>query len=159
MFGLITISKHISTIQPLWNDWIIAELPINKLVNLFFIICIYCFEYIFNASHICNRCLENLADKQNATIASRERICSEGAAKKSNESNSGIDTFCTEDNMPSDNFPAIIGSLVTVIVLLILLGLAVVLFFRLRKIRNKKRPKGKLSTQIVKIFLKWKQFL
>lgn len=104
------------------------------------------FRIHFNAPFICYRCLEKLADKQNTTIASREKICSDDASKKSNKSKSGVNIFCKEDNMPSDNVPAIVGSLVTVIVLLIGLGTAVVLFFRLRNKRMTKRHKGNLNT-------------
>lgn len=96
-------------------------------------------------SYICNRCLENLADKQITTMTSTEGKYLEVAGK--NESKSDISTFCQRKNdMSSDNLPAIVGLLVTVIVLLILIGLAVILFFRLRNKRLTKRQKGNFNT-------------
>ena len=111
---------------------------------------------IFNASYIFNRCLKHLADKQNSTMTSKEIKYMEDVEK--NESKSDVITFC-QNNMSSDNLPAIVGLLVAVIVLMILLGLAVVLFIRLRKKGVKKRRKGKLRTLIVCKFLKPNKFL
>lgn len=149
MFRLIIISKCISTILPLSSGWIIADMAwcTNYLIGKSILYHSHLlFRIHFSAPFICYRCLEKLADKQNTTIASREKICSEDASKKSNESKSGVNIFCKEDNMPSDNVPAIVGSIVTVIVLLILLGLAMVLFFRLRNKRMTKTQKGNLNT-------------